>query len=189
MLNFWNITGVPFLYCFQSFYILKNQAAITAQIGSPYYYALNFAVLIVGYYVFDSANCQKASCKFPDLDRNLFPHMPWGVLKNPAFIKTPYGNLLCDGWYKYARKMQYTGDIMMAASWGMACGFLSPLPYFYLLFFTCMITHRQGRDEIRCREKYGKYWDQFTKLVPNVFVPDLAFFKWLFFGIEKKMKI
>ena len=55
------------------------------------------------------------------------------------------GNLLVDGWYRYARKMQYTGDIMMALSWGLACGFGSSLPYFYALFFTCMIIHRQIR--------------------------------------------
>lgn len=188
MLNFWNITGVPFLYCFQSFYIVQNQEAITAQVGSPYYYALIFTVLLVGYYIFDTANCQKASCKLPNINRELFPHMPWGILEKPYFIKTPQGSLLCDGWYKYARKMQYTGDILMALSWGLACGFSSPLPYFYVLFFTCMITHRQGRDEIRCAAKYGKYWKEYTSIVPNVFVPDAAFFKWLFFGTPKVIK-
>jgi delta24(24(1))-sterol reductase len=191
MLNFWNITGVPFLYCFQSFYIVKNQAAISMQVaklGGPYYYGFVFVLLTVGYYVFDSANCQKASIKITDIDRALFPHMPWGILKNPQFIKTPHGNLLCDGWYRYARKMQYTGDIMMASSWGLACAFISPLPYFYVLFFTCMITHRQWRDEIRCKEKYGQYWDEYTSIVPNVFVPDAAFFRWVFTGVEKKVK-
>ena len=35
---------------------------------------------------------------------------------------------------------------MMALSWGLACGFGSSLPYFYALFFTCMIIHRQIRS-------------------------------------------
>lgn len=211
MLNFWNITGVPFLYCFQSFYIERNQAAITAfaenfnlpwTLPSPVpayfshvnvYYISIFTILIVGYYIFDSANCQKASCKLPDINRNLFPSVPWAILKNPYFIKTPKGNLLCDGWYRYARKMQYTGDILMALSWALACGFVgsvydSMLPYFYVVFFTCMITHRQWRDEIRCREKYGKHWEEYTSIVPNVFVPDFAFFEFLFFGKEKDLK-
>ena len=34
MLNFWNICGVPFLYCFQSQYILHNQDDIDAR-GYP----------------------------------------------------------------------------------------------------------------------------------------------------------
>ena len=96
--------------------------------------------------------------------------------------------------------MQYTGDILMALSWALACGFSydakinifqnlldCSLPYFYVVFFTCMITHRQGRDEIRCGEKYGKYWIEYTSIVPNVFIPDLAFFQWVLFGKEKSL--
>jgi len=47
MLNFWNICGVPFLYCYQSFYILKNQASIDATYP-PYLIYFNFAFLIIG---------------------------------------------------------------------------------------------------------------------------------------------
>lgn len=182
MLNFWNITGVPFLYCFQSLYVLRNQAAITAQTSLPFTAALYLALLI-GYYIFDTANCQKASYKLPGVKRSTFPQLPWAVLPTPArCIETPRGRLLADGWYRYARKMQYTGDIIMATVWGLACGWDSPLPYFYVCFFTSMITHRQWRDEIRCREKYGTHWDDYTGEVPNVFVPSMQFFKDLLSG-------
>lgn len=104
MLNFWNITGVPFLYCFQSFYIYKNQAAIfrfASNFNLPFklphvpayfeqinvYYVTIFSLLIIGYYIFDSANCQKASCKLPGIVRPLFPAVPWGILEDPYFIK------------------------------------------------------------------------------------------------------
>ena len=128
-------------------------------------------------YIFDSANCQKASYKLPGIERATFPQVPWGVLEEPIrVIKTPRGNLLADGWYRYARKMQYTGDILMACSWGLICGFDSLLPYFYALFFTLMILHRQSRDEIRCAAKYGEAWAAYIKEVPNVFVPDSRFF-------------
>jgi len=183
MLNFWNISGVPFLYCFQSLYILKNQSVISS------YYPTSLAVfncimLLVAYYIFDTANCQKAMTKI-SVRRSLFPDLPWAVLPQPVkYLNTPRGNLLIGGWYAYARKMQYTGDILMALSWGIACGFESLLPYFYVVFFTCMIVHRQGRDEIRCKEKYGKHWDEYTALVPNVFVPSKEFFVRLFTGKE-----
>ena len=171
MLNFWNIAGVPFLYCFQSLYILRNQDAITNSL--PWWMSPVVAtLLIVGYIIFDTANCQKASYKLPGVDRGLFPQMPNGILKAPVkVIATPRGNLLIDGCYGYARKLQYTGDIMMALSWGLACGFGSLLPYFYVCFFTTMICHRQWRDEERCREKYGKYWDQYVRKVPHIFIP------------------
>ena len=182
MLNFWNICGVPFLYCFQSFYVLKNFSTPGSGLN-PYFVAFVYAFLTLGYYIFDSANLQKATCKQrEEIKRNTFPQVAWGILENPKFLKTPHGNLLVDGWYGFARKMQYTGDIIMATSWGLICGFQSPLPYFYALFFTCMIVHRQSRDEIRCKEKYGEYWDKYTSMVPNVFIPSSAFFVWLFTG-------
>jgi delta24(24(1))-sterol reductase len=182
MLNFWNITGVPFLYCFQSYYILKNQESITA--NSPVWFvAFIYTLLVVGYYIFDTANSQKASWKMPGLKRNTFPQLPWAQLKDPIrCIRTPKGDLIVDGWYAFARKMQYTGDIMMALSWGLACGFGSSLPYFYVVFFIAMITHRQWRDEIRCKDKYGELWDIYTKTVPNVFIPGASFVHWCLTG-------
>ena len=81
----------------------------------------------------------------------------------------------------------------MATCWGLICGFDSLLPYFYVVFFTLMILHRQSRDEIRCAEKYGAAWEKYVKEVPNVFVPDSRivgdFFKYLFEDGEKSKKI
>jgi delta24(24(1))-sterol reductase len=203
MLGFWNIAGVPFLYCFQSLYIQKNQQKIDAwwvrngieQLHTPFIVVI-YILLFVAYYIFDTANCQKASLKLAQTSalpgepiqpmktaRNTFPRLPWGILEGEiAFIETPHGKLLCDGWYAFARKMQYTGDIIMAFLWGVACGFESLLPYFYLTFFTAMICHRQWRDEVRCSEKYGVYWEEYTKKVPNVFLPGWSFFNWLLTG-------
>ena len=182
MLNFWNITGVPFLYCFQSFYILKNQENITK--NSPIWFiSIVYSLLIVGYYIFDTANSQKASWKMPGLERNTFPQLPWAELSDPVrVIRTSKGDLVVDGWYAFGRKMQYTGDIMMATAWGCACGFGSLLPYFYLLFFISMITHRQWRDEIRCKQKYGALWDAYVRTVPNVFIPGWSFVHWVLTG-------
>ncbi len=181
MLNFWNVCGVPFLYCFQSLYILRNQTLISSYYPTPLI-VFNFIMLFIAYYIFDTANSQKANIKIK-IKRNTFPQLPWAILEDPIrYIKTPKGNLLIDGWYAFARKMQYTGDILMALSWGLACGFDSPLPYFYVTFFTSMIIHRQGRDEARCLEKYGEHWKEYTKAVPNVFIPSLSFFTFLFTG-------
>jgi Delta24(24(1))-sterol reductase len=182
MLNFWNTTGVPFLYCFQSFYILKNQKSISE--GSPaWFVSLIYVLLITGYYIFDTANSQKASFKLPGLKRGTFPQLPWNQLRDPVrCVRTPQGDLIVDGWYAFGRKLQYTGDIMMALSWGLACGFGSTLPYFYLVFFFFMITHRQWRDEIRCKVKYGAYWDTYTRTVPQIFVPGWPFVHWLMTG-------
>jgi delta24(24(1))-sterol reductase len=142
----------------------------------------NYVLLLIAYYVFDTANSQKANIKI-NIKRNTFPQLPWGRIQEPIrYIETPKGRLLVDGWYAFARKLQYTGDILMALSWGIACGFSSPLPYFYCFFFTSMIIHRQTRDEVRCSSKYGEHWKIYTQKVPNVFLPSWAFYVWLFTG-------
>ena len=197
MLNFWNVAGVPYLYCFQSYYLYKNQSV--KHVGnetisnSVLFTIFTYILLLVSYYIFDTANSQKASFRLPGIARKTFPQVPWAVLQHPVrVINIPGGGvLIIDGWYAFVRKAQYTGDILMALSWGLATGlplkafsikapYLNLLNYFYCIFFTCMIIHRQSRDEIRCGAKYGVYWDVYTKEVPNVFLPGPKFFKWLF---------
>lgn len=171
MLIFWNYVGVPFVYCFQSFYILKNNI----QLPLTYMLPLLF-VLLVAYYVWDTANSQKNRFRMQQrgtfVKRKAFPQLPWGTLENPTYIKTASGGtLLTDGWYRYARKIHYTADAVMAITWGLSCGFSSFLPYLYPIFFICMITHRHKRDIDRCDKKYGKDWELYYKTVKYKFIP------------------
>jgi delta24(24(1))-sterol reductase len=226
MLIFWNCAGVPLVYCFNSYYILRHGPF---EHSTPYT-VFCFVLLIGAYYIWDTCNSQKVSNK-PCLERiyslqgaglthhnntlpqqnrfrmklkgtyiprMAFPQLPWGTLENPRYLKAECGSvLLTDGWYRYeqalrlsppthsrsltdhglsranarryARKIHYTADVMMALSWGLICGYtllclvgsdLSSatstgslifssilrfdhfLPYFYVCFFVPMITHR-----------------------------------------------
>lgn len=47
----------------------------------------------------------------------------------------------------------------------------SPFPWFYPLFFCCMIAHRASRDIHRCRKKYGDGWLEYERTVPYLFIP------------------
>lgn len=171
MLIFWNYIGVPFVYCFQSFYILANNP----QLPTPFLVFL-FVLLGCAYWVWDTANSQKNRFRMQQrgtyVQRKTFPQLPWGTLKNPSYIQTKSGSqLLTDGWYKYGRKIHYTADLTMALTWAMSCGFSGVLPYFYPLFFFSMIAHRYARDQQRCKEKYGADWDAYCKKVPYTFIP------------------
>lgn len=171
MLIFWNFVGVPFVYCFQSFYILKNNPQFSIS-----YTAALFALLLFAYYVWDTANSQKNRFRMQLrgnlIQRKTFPQLPWGTLKNPKHIKTENGGaLLVDGWYRYGRKIHYAADTLMAITWGLSCGFSGALPYLYPLFFLSMIIHRHSRDMKRCKEKYGADWDTYCKTVPYKFIP------------------
>lgn len=171
MLTFWNLVAVPFMYSFQSFYILKNNVQISAG-----YFVFVMMLLLVAYYVWDTANSQKNRFRMQlrgaYIPRKTFPQLPWGTLKNPRFLQTSNGSkLLTDGWYRYGRKIHYTADIIMAFCWGLSCGFAGFLPYLYPLFFVCMIAHRYLRDSSRCAKKYGTDWERYCKIVPYRFIP------------------
>jgi len=173
MLIFWNFCGVPFVYCLQSVYVFKH--GLLAH-SSPTYSAILFGTLILAYYVWDTAQSQRNRYRMQErgtyIPRKTFPQLPWGTLKYPPeLMKTPHGTLLVDGWWKYARKIHYTCDIVMGLSWGLNCMFENFLPYFYVCFFTVMILHRYTRDDERCRRKYGKHWDEYCKRVPYIFIP------------------
>jgi len=47
----------------------------------------------------------------------------------------------------------------------------SPFPWFYPVFFCCMIAHRASRDIEKCRAKYGDAWKEYEKRVPYLFIP------------------
>lgn len=172
MLIFWNLAGVPFLYCFNSMYISSHAPFIHSTI----YTVLCFVLLLGAYYVWDTSQSQRNRFRMQQrgtfVKRKAFPQLPWGTLKDPEYIQTRHGNkLLVDGWWRYARKIHYTADIMMGLSWGLICGFHNFLPYFYVAFFVPMILHRARRDIVKCREKYQDDWQAYTQKVPKIFIP------------------
>lgn len=172
MLVFWNLAGVPFVYCFNSMYIASRPPFE----HSVAYTVFCFALLFGAYYVWDTAQSQRNRFRMQlngsYVKRKAFPQLPWGTLDNPRYLDTAAGSkLLVDGWWKYARKIHYTADVAMALSWGLICGFDHFLPYLYVTFFVVMILHRAGRDIARCKKKYGDDWDRYCEEVPYLFIP------------------
>jgi delta14-sterol reductase len=72
-----------------------------------------------------------------------------------------------------ARHVNYVGDLMMAAAFSLACGFGHVLPYLYVSFLTVLLVHRAYRDDRRCREKYGRAWDDYCARVPYRMIPGI----------------
>ncbi|RDW80025.1 hypothetical protein BP6252_04663 [Coleophoma cylindrospora] len=174
MLIFWNLAGVPLSYCHCTIY-LANHPPSTYK-WNPYFMTALYITYLFVYWVWDTTNSQKNRFRSQErgtlVERKTFPQLPWQTVKNPRFIKTKTGDsILVDGWYGYARKIHYTCDAFFAISWGLVTGFKSPFPWFYPFFFSCMIIHRAYRDIQRCKEKYGESWDEYTKLVPYLFIP------------------
>lgn len=174
MLTFWNLAGVPLSYCHCTVYLANHDPA-TYRWPRPFLAFLYISYLFA-YWVWDTAGSQKNGFrseqrgKLPE--RKTFPQLPYRWVKNPVTIPVPGADpLLCDGWYKYARKIHYTADVWFAICWALVTGFDSPLPWFYPVFFVIMIAHRASRDIHRCRERYGKAWEEYERRVPYLFIP------------------
>lgn len=173
MLIFWNLAGVPLSYCHCTIFLANHDPAEYRwnRVALVFFYL----AYLFWYWVWDSGNSQKNRYRAMErgtmIPRKTFPQVPWQTIQNPKTIKSPHGTLLVDGWYAYARKIHYTADVWFSMSWGLITGFHSPFPWFYPVFFVCMIAHRASRDIHRCRQKYGDAWVEYEKRVPYLFIP------------------
>ncbi|KAE8215197.1 hypothetical protein CF327_g1493 [Tilletia walkeri] len=157
MLSVGDLTWVPFVYSLQARYLAFHPVDL-GLLGVLGVLAVNFT----GYFIFRSANGEKDQFR-----RGLNP-------KNLEFMTTSRGSkLLTSGWWGRSRHPNYFGDLIMALAWSLPTGFETPIPYFYVAFFTVLLVHRQMRDDEACRGKYGKDWDVYCSKVPYRIVPYL----------------
>jgi hypothetical protein len=82
-----------------------------------------------------------------------------------------------------------SGDLLMALAWSLPTGFDTPITYFYIIYFTVLLIHRQHRDDENCEKKcvyvqpsfkwnadrrprrYGADWHKYKKMVPYRIIP------------------
>lgn len=66
--------------------------------------------------------------------------------------------------------MNYTGDLIMAVAYCLPCGWQAG-GYFYFYYLLTLLTHRAYRDDAKCQGKYDRLWKEYSKAVPQVFLP------------------
>ncbi|KAF7719273.1 Ergosterol biosynthesis ERG4/ERG24 family protein [Penicillium ucsense] len=174
MLIFWNLAGVPLSYCHCTIYLANHDPS--EYHWNRFFLAFLYIAYLFVYWVWDTTNSQKNRFRQQErgtmVNRKSFPQLPWQTVENPKTLTAADGSkILIDGWYGKARKIHYTCDLYFALNWGLITGFSSPFPWFYPVFFACMISHRALRDIQRCRIKYGETWTEYEKRVPYLFVP------------------
>ncbi|KAK7103881.1 delta(14)-sterol reductase TM7SF2-like [Littorina saxatilis] len=158
MLAFGDLAWVPFLYCLQPRFLLESRFNL------PWYCLAPIALLnVIGYYIFRGANSQKNEFRKDPFNPNV---------KHLETIPTPSGKrLLVSGWWGVCRKPNYLGDLLMALSWSLPCGFGHILPYFYPIYFFILLVHRERRDDAHCKQKYGASWERYCERVRYRIIP------------------
>lgn len=81
--------------------------------------------------------------------------------------------LLTSGWWGLSRHFHYIPEVLAAFCWSVTAQFQNILPYFYVIFLTLLLIERAFRDDVRCREKYGKFWTQYCEKVKYLIIPGL----------------
>ena len=158
---------LPFFYTLQSTYLSYNYVVL-----SNMQFIIILLAGIIGYTIFRLTNYQKDYFR---REKN-----PTIFGKTPEYLEVKYvtsneethtSKLLCDGLWKYARHMNYSGDLLLSLTYGLSCGFESLIPYYYFFFMLTLLILRCYRDEHRCYKKYGYKWTEYCKIVPYRLVP------------------
>jgi len=147
----------------------------TAHLGKPEFIAelgwlwlLSSAVLFFsGWMLARGANMQKYLFKrFPDR-----AFLGW---MKPETVGGGNRQLLCSGFWRLSRHVNYLGEILMATGLALALGHLtSPWPWLYPLYYVLLLVPRERDDDRRCAEKYGASWEKYRRKVPRRIVPGL----------------
>ncbi|KAG8915765.1 erg24, C-14 sterol reductase [Tulasnella sp. 418] len=155
MLTIGNFCWVPFTFSLQSRYLAFNHVEL-----GPVKTLAICSLQALGYWIFRSSNGEKNDFRNGQNPKNL------------TFMETKRGTkLLTSGWWGLSRHPNYMGDLIMALAWCLPTGFNTPIPYFYLFYFTTLLVHRQMRDDAHCAKKYGDDWTEYMKRVPYRIFP------------------
>lgn len=158
MLAFGDLCWVPFTYSLQAYFLVSHPQEISTVVA-----VVIILIDALGYIIFRGSNSQK----------NAFRRNP----SNPSVagletIPTATGKrLLVSGWWGLVRHPNYLGDLIMALAWSLPCGVSHILPYFYVIYFTGLLIHREARDEHQCLKKYGLAWQEYCRRVPYRIFP------------------
>jgi protein-S-isoprenylcysteine O-methyltransferase Ste14 len=132
---------------------------------TPIYQLVFYAVLFfISWSLSRGANMQKYYFK-KDPNKSFL-----GI--KPETITDGKHTLLVNGFWGLSRHINYLGEIGMATAIVLAIGYPSNFwPWLYPLYYVALLFPRQRDDDKRCREKYGKLWDQYTAKVEYRIIP------------------
>jgi len=80
--------------------------------------------------------------------------------------------LLCSGFWRVSRHVNYLGEIAMASGLALSFGVPAAIgPWLYPAFYVALLVPRQIADDKRCAAKYGALWTEYCRAVRYRIVP------------------
>jgi len=101
-------------------------------------------------------------------------HARYNAYDEHGILVTKESLLLASGFWGVARHFQYFFELLAAWSWGLLAGVArNKIGLFYPIFLTILLVHRAMRDQNKCLDKYGRYYQQYMAMVPYKIIPGL----------------
>jgi hypothetical protein len=90
----------------------------------------------------------------------------------PVAVSDGTRSLLCSGFWRLSRHINYLGEILMATGITLSLGRpLDIIPWLYPLYYVALLFPRQADDDRRCAAKYGPLWEEYCRKVPYRIIP------------------
>jgi len=168
------LVWVPSVYTFHSRVLVRSPSQYSLPVAFTIF-IIGLAGVLLNYW----ADNQRQRFREENGKMNV-----WG--KKPAFVEAEYtvvddqGNstkkhslLLASGFWGVSRHLHYVFELMAAWSWGFLAnpGVNGILALFYPIFLTILLIDRAKRDDEKCSKKYGKFYDEYKRLVPYKIIP------------------
>ncbi len=161
---------IPAVYTLTAHYLVQHPVHI-----GPVYSTVLVAVALLGFYSKTNMNRQRIHVRNNDGDYQIWGHK--AKIIRAQFVdqkgEKRESLLLVDGWWGISRHFHYVGEILGALCWSLPALFINFMPYFYVVYLTILLFHRAKRDDVKCRLKYGTYWDEYCKSVPYKIIPGI----------------
>ena len=121
---------------------------------------LTIGIFLIGWILSRGANNQKY----------LFRTQPKSKFLGLISPKSINDRLLCSGWWSLSRHINYLGDTLMAIGLSLAINH-GIFPWVYPLYYILLFIARERTDFERCKDKYGRDWDEYCRCVPYRIIP------------------
>jgi len=163
------LVWIPTFYTFHSYYFVHHQTSC-----GPLFATVIFILGVICIYLNYEVDRQKELFRTSNGKIKI-----WGndakyvkALYNTTTGETKESRLMISGWWGIARKINYSFELAASFLWSAPAGFqFGVWPFLYFIFLVILLVHRVFRDESKCRDKYGKYWSEYCKIVPYRLVP------------------
>ncbi|MFN8315485.1 MAG: hypothetical protein U0T32_03435 [Chitinophagales bacterium] len=164
------LVWVPAVYTSPMLFMVNHPVGLSV-VAALIIFALGLASIWINYW----ADYQRQTVRATNGETTIWSAAPKLIL---AEYSTETGErktnlLLASGFWGISRHFHYVPELLAAFFWSCATGFSYLSPFFYVIFLTILLTHRAFRDDTKCRNKYGKYWEEYCKLVPYKIIPGI----------------